>query len=118
VADFTLRGKTKRLEIPGRLTYLKESAMTKTKLPGDLLAACANIDVNLSDFGVTGPKGMGLSGTKVGETISVEASLVGTSAAGTMAENPCGGKAQNPCNPCGGKARNPCNPCGGKKKKP
>ncbi|MCI0694260.1 YceI family protein [candidate division KSB1 bacterium] len=115
VADFTLRGKTKRLEIPGRLTYLKESDLTKTKLPGNLLAARASFDVNLSDFGVTGPKGMGIIGTKVGETISVEASLVGTSAAGTMAENPCGGKAQNPC---GGKAKNPCNPCGGKKKKP
>lgn len=121
VADFTLRGKTKRLEIPGRLTYLKESELTKTKLPGNLLAARAAFDVNLSDFGVTGPKGMGLIGTKVGETISVEASLVGTSAAGAMAANPCnpcGGKAMNPCNPCSGKAKNPCNPCGGKKKKP
>jgi hypothetical protein len=94
-------------EIPGRLTYLQESDLTKTKLPGDLLAARANFDVKLSDFGVTGPKGMGIIGTKVGETISVEASLVGTSAAGTMAENPCGGKAQNPCNPCGGKKKKP-----------
>lgn len=121
VADFTLRGKTKRLEIPGRFTYLKESAVTKTKLPGNLLAARASFAVNLSDFGITGPKGMGLIGTKVGETILVEASLVGTSAAGAMAENPCnpcGGKARNPCNPCGGKAKNPCNPCAGKKKKP
>ncbi|KAA0220230.1 YceI family protein [candidate division KSB1 bacterium] len=121
VADFTLRGKTKRLEIPGRLTYLKENAVTKTKLPGNLLAARASFDVKLSDFGVSGPKGMGLIGTKVGETISVETSLVGTSAAGAMAANPCnpcGGKAMNPCNPCGGKAKNPCNPCAGKKKKP
>lgn len=108
VADFTLHGKTKRQEIPGRITYMKESELTKTKLPGDLLAARASFEVKLSDYGVTGPAGMGIIGSKVGETIAVEVSLVGSSAAGAMASNPC--------NPCGGKAQNPCNPCGGKKK--
>lgn len=39
-----------------------------------------------------------------------------TGEAQAAAENPCGGKADNPCNPCGGKANNPCNPCGGKGK--
>src|SRR3990172_725435 len=56
VTDFTLRGKTQRLEIPARITYMKENEMTKTKLPGDLLAARASFEVNLSDYGVTGPK--------------------------------------------------------------
>ena len=103
VAEFTLHGKTKNKEIAGRITYMKESELTKSKLPGDLLAARASFDVNLSDHDVTGPAGMGLIGSKVGETISVEVSLVGTSSADLMAGNPCGGKAQNPCNPCGGK---------------
>jgi polyisoprenoid-binding protein YceI len=107
VADFSLHGKTKTLEIPGRITYMKESKMTKTKMPGDLLAARANFDVQLSDYGVRGPAGKGLIGTKVGEVISLEVSLTGTSAGNAMATNPC--------NPCGGKAMNPCNPCGGKK---
>jgi polyisoprenoid-binding protein YceI len=118
VTDFTLRGKTRRLEIPGRITYMKENELTKSKLSGDLLAARAQFDVNLSDYGVTGPKGMGIIGSKVGETIEVTVSMVGTSAAATTMAgnpcNPCGGKAMNPCNPCGGKAKNPC---GGKKKK-
>ncbi len=119
VADFTLRGQTKRLEFPSRITYLKESEMTKTKLPGDLLAARAAFDINLGEFGVTGPKGMNLIGTKVGETIAVEVSLVGSTSMAMAGNpcNPCGGKAKNPCNPCGGKAKNPCNPCGGKNKK-
>lgn len=114
VTDFTLRGKTQRLEIPARITYLKESELTKTKLPGDLLAARASFDINLNDYGVTGPKGMGVIGTKVGETIAVDVSLVGTSSTVAMAGNPCGGKAKNPC---GGKVKNPCNPCSGKKNK-
>jgi polyisoprenoid-binding protein YceI len=119
VADFTLRGQTKRLEFPGRITYLKESDLTKTKLPGNLLAARASFDVNLGEFGVTGPKGMNLIGTKVGETIAVEVSLVGSTSMGMAGNpcNPCGGKAKNPGNPCGDKTQNPGNPCGGKKKK-
>jgi polyisoprenoid-binding protein YceI len=119
IADFTLHGKTRVLEIPGRITYMKESDLTRTKLPGDLLAARATFDVSLSDYGVRGPAGKGLIGTQVGENIAVEVSLVGTSAAPSMAANPCnpcGGKASNPCNPCGVKAHNPCNPCNGKKK--
>lgn len=119
LADFTLRGQTKRLEFPARITYLKESALTKSKLPGDLLAARASFDLNLSEFGVTGPKGMDIIGTKVGETIAVEVSLVGSTSLAMAGNpcNPCGGKTKSPGNPCGDKTQNPGNPCGGKKKK-
>ena len=116
VGDFSLKGKSKRISVPARITWLKESEATKKRQPGDLLAARATFDVNLADFGVTGPAGMDVIGSKVGETVSVELSVVGSSAAGAMAENPCGGKKQamNPCNPCGGKekAGMATNPCG------
>ena len=88
-------------------------------MPGDLLAARASFEVSLADFGIAGPKGMDLVGSKVGETIQIDVSVMGSTVSASMAANPCnpcGGKAaMNPCNPCGGKAAmNPCNPCGGK----
>ncbi|RME21417.1 MAG: YceI family protein [Candidatus Zixiibacteriota bacterium] len=122
VAELNFHGKKKTITFPGKLTYLKESKKTKMKMPGDLVAAKGSFDVKLADFGVTGPKGMGIVGSKVGETVSIEVSLVGTNASMAMAGNPCnpcGGKKgmMNPCNPCGGKHKmNPCNPCGGKHK--
>ncbi len=135
VGDFSLNGTTKRISVPARITYMKESEMTKQRLPGDLLAARTTFDVALADYGITGPDGMNLIGSKVGERVEVNLSLVASSAGASMAGNPCGGKAaMNPCgdkaqmmktagnpcgpkaaNPCGGeKPQNPCNPCGGK----
>ena len=96
VGDLLIHGQTKRMEIPGRFTYLKESHETKAAMPGDLLAVRAEFDVNLDDFDVTGPKGMGIIGAKVGKSIAVKISFRASSASmGSMAENPC--------NPCGGK---------------
>jgi polyisoprenoid-binding protein YceI len=136
VGEFSLNGRTKRISVPTRITYLKENEMTKQKMPGDLLAARTTFEVALADFGITGPKGMNLIGSKVGEKVEIDLSLVASSTGGAMAGNPCGGKAaMNPCgdkatmtktagNPCGQKAgnpcgeknpQNPCNPCGGKK---
>jgi len=110
VSEFSLHGKTRQIEFPGRITYLKESEATQQKLPGNLLAARASFDVKLKDYGITGPAGMDIIGSKVGETISIEISLMGNSDSQAMAGNPCSGeKAMNPCNPCGGKAAaNPC----------
>ncbi len=123
-ADFTLRGKTRSIEFPGRFSYLRENDKTSQRLPGDLLAARANFSVALKDYGVTGPEGMDIIGSKVGKAIDVEVSFVGNTAV-AMAGNPCGEKAsaqaENPCgakavagagNPCGSKAA--ANPCGGK----
>ena len=113
VGDFSLNGVTKRLSVPARITYLKESEATQKRLPGDLLAARTTFNVTLADFGITGPKGMNLIGSKVGEKVEIELSVVASSATSTMAGNPCGQKAGS--NPCGEKKpMNPCNPCGGK----
>lgn len=139
VGDFSLNGKTQRISVPARITYLKENEMTKQKMPGNLLAARATFEVALADFGIIGPKGMNLIGSKVGERVEIDLSLVASSAGSAMAGNPCGDKAKmtgqkpgNPCgdkakmtsqkaeNPCGQKQGNPCgqkvaNPCGDKK---
>ena len=104
-ADLTFKGKTKAISFPARITYLQESEMTKTKMDGDLLAVRGEFEVALADFGITGPPGMNLVGSKVGETITIGISVIGSTVAPAMAKgNPC-----DPCNPC-----NPCNPCGGK----
>ena len=99
-----MHGRTKSVTFPARITYLKESDMTRQKMPGDLLAARAEFAVSLADFGVTGPAGMGIVGSKVGETIDIAVSLVGSTQPSGMAHNPC--------NPCGGKTV--ANPGGGK----
>ena len=106
VGSFSLHRKTRRIEAPARVTFLKESEQTKKKMPGDLLAVCASFNVPLKDFGITGPAGMNLVGSKVSDSIAVDVSLFASSQTQKVAGNPC--------NPCGGKASNPCNPCGGK----
>lgn len=72
VGDFSIHGKTKRLEIPVRVTYLPESEATRKKMPGDLLAGRAKFEIALADYDVTGPEGMGIIGSKVGKTIQIE----------------------------------------------
>ena len=96
--------------------WKKESETTKQRLTGDLLAARTTFDLALADFGITGPDGMKLIGSRVGEKVTVDVSVIGSSTGSPTADNPCAGKsAMNPCNPCGDKgAMNPCNPCGSK----
>ena len=79
------------------------------KMPGNLLGVRASFEVALADFGIVGPAGKDLIGSRVGETVSLEVSVFASDKKPTVA---------NPCNPCGPKAKNPCNPCGGKKRKP
>jgi len=86
VAEFTLHGITKVLEFPGRITYLKESEATQRRMPGNLLAARASFTVALKDFAVNGPEGMAIVGSKVGETIDIEVSIMGSTMA-KLSEN-------------------------------
>ena len=115
VGSFSIHGQTRQVQIPARITFLRESDKTRTKMPGNLLGVRAKFDVALADFGITGPAGMDLIGSKVGQTVGIEISAFASDTK-TTAGNP-----GNPCNPCGGKAKNkaknPCNPCGGKKDK-
>jgi len=87
--EFTLRGITKAVAVQGRITYLKASDATAKRLPGDILAARARFTVTLADFGITGPAGMGVIGSKVGETVDVEISVMGSTASPAPASYPC-----------------------------
>ena len=78
MGNFTLNGKTNKVEFPGRITYLKESEATKAKMPGDLLAARASFSIALKDYGITGPEGMDIIGSKIGENIEIEVSIMGS----------------------------------------
>ena len=77
--DFTMHGVTKHLAIPFQMTYLAESAKTRERAPGDLIVVKANFNIALKDFNITGTSG--LVGSKVGESIKIDAQLFGNSEA-------------------------------------
>jgi polyisoprenoid-binding protein YceI len=74
VGTLSLDGRSKRLEVPARVSYLKESAQTQTKLSGNLVAGRTSFDVALRDFDVRGMQG--LIGSKVSDVIRVDVSFV------------------------------------------
>ncbi len=78
VGNFSLHGTMKHMEFPGRITYLKESEMTAQRLPGHILAVRADFTILLADFGIAGPAGMPIIGSKVGESIDIEVSVMGS----------------------------------------
>ena len=108
VGTFHLHGKSKALDIPAKISYMKESPKTMQYAPGDLLAARANFSINLKDFGITGPPGMDLIGSKVAASPSIQirftASTKDPSEAGNRRGRRGRRRPENPCNPCGGKA--------------
>lgn len=75
---FTMHGVTKNLSIPFKLTYIDASAKTAQRAPGDLVSVSAEFDVALADYNVAGSKGV--IGSKVGQTIHVNAQLFGSTA--------------------------------------
>lgn len=105
MGPFSLHGRTVPIKVPARVTFMKESEKTKMKMPGDLCAIRANFEIRLKTFGINGPPGMDLIGSKVGETIEIHVSLFASSEV-PKTDNPCGTKASNPCNPCTDKNSN------------
>ena len=89
--EFSVNGKSQKVKIPVKVTFLKQSEQTKQLLPGDLLAGRGEFEVSLSDHGVKGMEGV--VGSKVNDTINVKVSFTASSEAPEMAMNPCGGKA-------------------------
>ncbi|MEC9374205.1 MAG: YceI family protein [Planctomycetota bacterium] len=53
VGDMTIKGVTKTIEVPARITLMPESDATRSRFPGDLMAIRATYDIVLADFGVT-----------------------------------------------------------------
>jgi polyisoprenoid-binding protein YceI len=74
---FTLRGVSKELTLPVRLTYLKDKlgARSNGQVQGDLLVVRANFTIKRSDFGIN-PKA---PQDKVAEEIELTLSLAGAS---------------------------------------
>ncbi len=75
--DFTLHGQTHPLEAKVTITYLTESAQTKSIASGDLALVKAEFNVPLKQYGIFG-KG-NVVGSKVGENIQISAQLFGSS---------------------------------------
>lgn len=75
VGSFTMHGVTKTISVPFELTYIDASAATKKRASGDLVMIEADFTISLDDFNVSGKDGM--VGSKVGETISINAKLFG-----------------------------------------
>ena len=72
--DFALHGFTKLIYANATMKYLKESEITKSIMPGDLISIVAKFDINLSDFGINNS----LIGTRVSDKIQITANLVGS----------------------------------------
>jgi polyisoprenoid-binding protein YceI len=68
VGSMTIKGETRRLEVPAKITMMPESDRTRSRFPGDLMAIRANYSVELSSYGVSHQT----VGQKVAETIELE----------------------------------------------
>ncbi|MBI3258787.1 MAG: YceI family protein [Ignavibacteriae bacterium] len=73
---FTMHGQAKQIKSPITLKFVRESEATKKRAEGDFALVQANFKIALKDFNVTGTKG--LVGSKVGETIDIDANLYGS----------------------------------------
>jgi polyisoprenoid-binding protein YceI len=73
VGQYKMRGISKSISIPVKLTYLKESDATKKRASGDLVFIDGKFDIALKDFNVKGTKG--IVGSKVGEVININFQL-------------------------------------------
>lgn len=73
VGIYSMHGKTKSITVPVKLSYLKSSAETAKRAPGDLFFVEGEFQIALKDFDVKGSKG--IVGSKVGEKISISFKL-------------------------------------------
>ncbi len=63
VGTMTVKGTSRDMEIPARITLMPANEQTKVRAPGDLMAIRATYDIKMSDFGI----GVGDPGMKVGK---------------------------------------------------
>jgi len=70
VGDMSIKGETREMKVPARLTFMEESERTKSRAKGDLLALRCEYEVTLADFGVDGGGGM-----KVAEVVKLDQAL-------------------------------------------
>ncbi len=75
--SFIMHGETKQIKAPISLKFVRESEATKKRAPGDFELVQTSFKVGLKDFNVKGTAG--IVGSKVGETIDIEANFYGSS---------------------------------------
>lgn len=75
VGDMTIRGVSKSMSVPARITSMPESEKTKARAPGDLLALRCEYAVKLSDFGIATNEPAVQSG-KVSDEITLDTFLL------------------------------------------
>lgn len=78
IGTFTMHGQSKQIKSPITLKYVRESEATKKRADGDFSLVQANFKIALKDFNVTGTQG--IVGSKVGETIDIDANFYGSTA--------------------------------------
>ncbi len=73
VGTYKMHGKSKEIEIPVTIIYIKESDKTRKRAEGDFVSIKGEFQIALKDFDVKGKKGV--VGKKVGETIDISFNL-------------------------------------------
>jgi polyisoprenoid-binding protein YceI len=76
-----IHGEVQEVALNATLTYLPESEATRKRVSGDWLAIRARVLVALADFGIGGPARTDIVGSRVGDTVAVDISLLATSQA-------------------------------------
>ncbi len=76
VGTFTMHGESKQIKAPITLKFVRESEATKKRAAGDFALVQTSFKIALKDFNVLGVRG--LVGSKVGETIDIDANLYGS----------------------------------------
>lgn len=69
VGDMSIKGVTKEIEVPARLTFMSESEQTRSRARGDLMALRCEYEITLADFGVNS------GGGKIAETVTLDQAL-------------------------------------------
>lgn len=77
LGTFTLKGVSKEISVPVRLTYLKDKLAARQGTKGDLLVVRAKFDINRSDFNINARQ----NEDKVSDAINLTLSVAGASPA-------------------------------------
>jgi polyisoprenoid-binding protein YceI len=74
IGEFSLRGRTKLIYSVAEITYQEENEFTKTIMLGNLINVKAELEIFLSDFGVTNS----FIGNRVSNKIEIVVTLIGS----------------------------------------
>lgn len=75
LGTMTVKGVSREMEIPARITVMPGTEQTKVRAPGDLLAIRATYDIKMSDFGI-GVGDPGLASGKLSNDLTMDTFLL------------------------------------------